>query len=77
MAEDDLQEFVNACREFDQQISIRGSTAYVLSSKAGDDLIIEGTIVGSVPPLGDLDLLVRDEDTTEAMQKISKVLQTL
>ena len=75
MAGDDLTLFVEACREFDQQVSIRGSTAYMLSRKAESESIANGSIVDSVPPLGDLDLIVRDKQPSEAMRRMSDVLE--
>ena len=70
MADDDLTVLREACREFRQQIFIRGSTAYVLSRNANSDSIAE-----SVPPLGDLDLLIRDEQPAEAMRRVGDVLE--
>lgn len=75
MADDDLAVFAEACREFDLQISIRGSTAYVLSRNADSDSIVNGSIVESVAPLGDLDLVVRDEQPAIAMRKVGDLLE--
>ena len=69
MADDDLKVFVDACREFQLRTSIRGSTANLLSGNMDS-----GSITQNVPPLGDLDLVVRDEQPAEAMRKVSKVL---
>ena len=70
MAEDDLSVFVDACREFHLRISIRGSTAYLLSGNMDS-----GSITENVPPLGDLDLVVRDKQPAEAMRKVGDVLE--
>ena len=70
MADDDLTVFREACREFRQPISIRGSTAHVLSRNSDSE-----SIVDSVPPLGDLDLVVRDEQPAEAMRRVGDVLE--
>ena len=77
MPDDDLTSFVEACRKSDLRISIRGSTAYTLSRKAdaGSGLIAKGSIIGSVPPLADLDLLVRDERPHGAMRKVGTALE--
>lgn len=77
MPDDDLTSFVEACRESDLRISIRGSTAYTLSRKADADsgLIAKGSIIGSVPPLADLDLVVRDERPRSAIRKVGEVLE--
>ncbi|MCY4408165.1 MAG: hypothetical protein OXC15_17490 [Rhodospirillaceae bacterium] len=75
MAVDDLAVFVEACRENNQRVCIRGSTASVLSRNADPDLIVKGSIVESVPPLGDLDLIVRDKHPADAMRKVGDVLE--
>ena len=74
MPDDDLTVFAKACQEFQQEISIRGSTAYHLTENENTQ---EGgtSIVKSVPPLGDLDLIVRDENPAEAMRKVGNVLE--
>ena len=70
MADNDLKVFVDACRVFKQPISIRGSTAYVLSRNPDPDSLTE-----SVPPLGDLDLVVRDKKPAESMRRVGDVLE--
>lgn len=70
MADDDLNILVDACRAFKQPIWIRGSTAYVLSKDSRSKSIVE-----SVPPLGDLDLVVRDEQPAESMRRVGDVLE--
>ena len=70
VAHEDLMVFVEACRKFAQGISIRGSTAYVLSTNTNSN-----SIVDSVPPLADLDLIVRDKQPTEAMRRVGDVLE--
>ena len=70
MADDDLTVFEEACREFQQPISIRGSTAYLLSRDSASE-----SIVNNVPPLGDLDLIVHDEQPAEAMRRVGDVLE--
>ena len=75
MADDDLTVFVEACREIDQRISIRGSTAYVMSRNADSNSIVKGSIVESVAPLGDLDLVIRDKQPANAMRKVGDLLE--
>ena len=75
MADDDLTAFVEACREFKQSISIRGSTAYVLSRDTDSDSRVKGSIVESVPPLGDLDLIIHDHQPAEALRRVGDVLE--
>lgn len=70
MADDDLTAFVKVCREFKQPISIRGSTAYVLCRDLNS-----ASIAKSVPPLGDLDLIVRDEQPAIAMRRVGEMLE--
>lgn len=75
MAADDLTEFAEVCRLFEQEVSIRGSTAYVLSKTADTDSVVQGSLVKSVPPLGDLDIIVRDQQPAEAMRRVGDVLE--
>ena len=70
MADDDLNIFVKACQKFNQPMSIRGSTAHALSTNANSNSITE-----SVPPLGDLDLIVSDEDPASAMIRVGNILE--
>ena len=75
MADDDLKLLMEACQEFDQPISIRGSTAYMMSKLVESDFIARGSIVESVPPLGDLDLIVYDTRASDAMENVSNLLE--
>ena len=76
MADNDLTVFVDACRKLRQKVSIRGSTAYVLArSPEFDPEEIKGSIVKSVPPLGDPDLIVRDPEPAEAMRRVGDALE--
>ena len=75
MTDNDLEMFARACRRVKQTISIRGSTAYVLSRTDTASAIPHGSIVHSVPPLGDLDLIVHDEQPQDATRRVAEVLQ--
>ena len=57
------------CREHGQSVSIRGSAAHVLCSGGQRKSVVE-----AVPPLGDLDLVVRDEPVA-AMRRVGAVLE--
>lgn len=47
----------------------------ILSRNADSDAIVKGSIVESVPPLGDLDLVVRDKQPANAMRKVGDLLE--
>ena len=74
MTDNDFRLFSELCRNVKQTISIRGSTAYALSRNDDSEDIPEGSIVHSVPPLGDLDLIVHDEQPHDAMRGVTDVL---
>ena len=66
----DLTVFADSCQKFGQPVSIRGSSAYVLSRERDSESIAE-----SVPPLGDLDIVVRGSPPAESMRRIGDVLE--
>ena len=69
MATDDLKVFSEACERFRQPLAIRGSTAYMLSREQNLESIVQ-----AVPPLADLDLIVRDNDPAQSMHRVGEVL---
>ena len=73
MATNDLTLFVDACKSVNQEMSLRGSTAYMLTRSPG--AMASGSIVESVPPLADLDVIVHDKDLTTATRRVSDVLE--
>ena len=69
MATDDLKVFSESCERFRQPLAIRGSTAYMLSQEQNPESIVQ-----AVPPLADLDLIVRDNDPAQSMHRVGEVL---
>ena len=71
----DLTYLQTLCERFDQPLAIRGSTAYMLCRPEADWRASQGSLVGSVPPLGDLDLVVRNDQPADAMPRVAAILE--